>query len=130
MTDYVSKLNQMKSLINRKDLTKIRSLLDTPVWEYEFYGVQIAKDEAWFDILQNAGIFNFNDFRDEIEEDGQIKNVMWCPFYYLISVFEKIPNKVIPIFAGIMQKVIVDNKDYNSWYLNQIVFLISNIRKS
>ncbi len=129
MTDYVSKLNQMKSLINRKDLTKIRSLLDTPVWEYEFYGVQIAKDEAWFDILQNAGIFNFNDFRDEIEEDGQIKNVMWCPFYYLISVFEKIPNKVIPIFAGIMQKVIVDNKDYNSWYLNQIVFLISKYKE-
>lgn len=129
MIDYVSKLKNIKSFINNKDFTHIKLLLDTPVWEYEFYGVQIAKDEAWFGILQNAGALNFKDFHENAEENGQIHKMMWCPFYYLISVFEKIPNKVISIFSEIMQKVIVDNKNYNSWYLNQIVFLISKYKE-
>jgi hypothetical protein len=125
MTDYVSKLNQIRLLIDNKDFTQVKPLLDTTVWEYEFYGVQIAKDEAWFGILQNAGALNFKDFHENVEENGQIHKMMWCPFYYLMSVFERIPNKVIPIFAEIMQKVIIDNKDYLGWYINQILILLS-----
>jgi len=125
MTDYISKLNNLKDLVRNNDFTQIKSLIDTPIWEYEFYGMQIVKDETWFDILKDAGVLNFKDFKEEIEEKGQIHRLMWCPFYYLMSVFEKIPNKVIPIFAEIMQKVIVDNKDYLGWYINQILILLS-----
>ena len=129
MIKYEQKLKQLKLLIKNRDFTQIKSLLNTPVWEYEFYGMQIVKDETWFDILKDAGVLNFKDFKEEIEEKGQMHRLMWCPFYYLISIFDKIPNKVTPIFAEIMHKVIGDNKDYLSWYINQILILVSKYKE-
>ena len=126
MTDYVSKLSNIKNFIKNKDFSQIEPLLDSPVWQYEFYDTLIAEDKSWFDILKDKGIFNFSDFPDKIEENGKTIQLVWGPFYYLNKIFSKIPNKVMPIFAEITKKhITVDNFDL-SWYIVQILQVISD----
>ena len=104
MTDYTSRLNNIKNFIKSKDFSQIEPLLDSPVWQYEFYDTLIAEDESWFDILQDKGIFNFSDFPDKIEENGKTIQLVWGPFYYLNKIFSKIPDRVMPIFIEITKK--------------------------
>ena len=125
MIDYVSKLKELKTLVKRKDFSQIKLLLDSSVWEQEFYGFQIADDENWFDILSDAGVLNFKDFQEEVKDNEQTYRVMWGPFYYLNKIFAKIPDKVMPIFAEITNKHINKESFNLSWYVSQILHLIS-----
>ena len=126
MTAYVSKLNSIKTFVKNKDFSQIEPLLDSSVWQYEFYETLIAEDESWFDILQNKGILNFSNFQDKIIENGKTIQLVWGPFYYLNKIFPKIPNKVMPIFAEITKKhITADNFDL-SWYVVQILQVISD----
>ena len=126
MIDYASKLRELKILIKNKDFAQIRYLLDSSVWEREFYGIQIAEDTAWFDILEKNRIFDFKNFKEEIKENGQIYRIVWGPFYYLNKIFTKIPDTVMPVFAQIVQKHISKNNFNLSWYVSQILQLISD----
>ena len=112
--------------ITNDNLEKIFFHLKNPAMQYEFYGTMIADDENWFNILQDNGIFNFSNFQDKIIEDETTIQLVWGPFYYLSKIFTKIPEKVMPIFADITKKHITkDNYDL-SWYVLQILQIISD----
>lgn len=108
-----------------KKYEQIQICLSSQSLEYEFYSNLIAGKVEWFDILQKHKIFDFKSFTEQVEENGQIINIPWKPFYYLQTVFSKIPDKVIPIFKIIMEKHLTKRSVNISWYVSRILTLLS-----
>ena len=125
MIDFLSTLIKIKKSIGHNNFENIQIYFQNPSLEYEFYNNLIAGKTEWFDILQNNNIFDFKSFTEQVEENGQIINIPWEPFFYLQSVFSQIPDKVIPIFKVIMEKHLKKQPVNISWYVSRILTVLS-----
>lgn len=83
---------------------EIRLHLKYASLEFDFYNEFITGKIEWFDILSGAGIFDMKNFCPVKSSEERISMPNWNPFYYLISIFDDAPDKVIPIFQKMIEQ--------------------------